>query len=151
MKAAHQYRNEQHKHTQTLDMCWLTQDCSPSQMVLQNITSSLTSLQWWRLAFSVPAPHPWVLYWAGGLAYCRFVAYQWPWNWILSFSMTSLTNMTAFFPWPVHPWHAVYCIFSHCVKLKELWEGTPQCGVGRGAAEVHAVRQTHERSCEDGR
>lgn len=62
------------------------------------------------------------------VAYCGFVAYQWPWNWILAFSMTSPTNMTAFFPWPVHPWHAVSCIFSCCVKLKELREGTPKWG-----------------------
>lgn len=37
------------------------------------------------------------LYLEGGLAYCMFVAYQWPWNWILAFSMTSPANMTAFF------------------------------------------------------
>lgn len=101
-----------------------------SEHYLQPDPSTAVVLDWPPLCQTKPAPHLWVLYLAGRLAYCRFVAYQWPWNRILAFSMTSPTNMTAFFPWPVHPWHAVYCIFSRCVKLKELWEGTPKCGGG---------------------
>lgn len=48
--------------------------------------------------------------------------------------MTSPANMTAFFFHGLStPWHAVSCIFSRCVKLKELWEGKPkQGGVGGG-------------------
>ena len=62
-------------------------------------------------------------------AYCRCVAYQRPCNRILPFSMTSPANMTAFFFRGLStPWHAVSCIFSRCVKLKELWEGKPKQG-----------------------
>lgn len=70
--------------------------------------------------------------WRAWRAYFRFVAYQRLWNRILPFSMTSPLNMTAFFPQPVHPWHADSCIFSRRVKLKELWEGKPKQGLGVG-------------------
>lgn len=75
------------------------------------------------------------------MAYYRFVAYQWPWNRILALSMTSPTNMTVFFFPPVAcpPMARVSCIFSHRVKLKELWEGTPWWVGVEGGGGVYGV------------
>lgn len=80
------------------------------------------------------------------MAYYRFVAYQWPWNRILALYMTS-TNTTAFFFPPVAcPLMArVSRIFSRCVKLKELWEGTPWwVGVEGGDFMVFYLRDVLE-------
>lgn len=101
-----------------------------------------------------PTPHLQVLYLSGRLAYSIFVAYQWPWNRILAFSMTSPAKMTAFFPWPVCPWHAASCIFSCCVKLKELQEGTPKWGWRPKCVcfmcECDVCSCTNTQGCEDG-
>lgn len=101
--------------------CWLYASCMrllPTVWPAFHCSSELASSV---LAKSVA--HQRMLYLVGRHAYCMFVAYQWPWNRILLVSMTSPPNMTAFFPWPVHPRHADSCIFSLCVKLKDLWEG----------------------------
>lgn len=108
---------------------------SPASQNIPNFPCCV--LLWFRISLLCASSgrlHITGLYLASGRADCRFVAYQWPWNRILQFSMTSPPNMTAFFPWPVYPWHASSCIFSCCVKLKELWEGKPKRG-GEGGGE----------------